>query len=679
MKQRLWWQKPLRVIQDNLQVKDTGKMDPEKIAQDISDMAGNTFVVNVGGIYAWYDSKVKYHHVNEYLPEGRDLLREIIDGCHKRDIRVIARFDFSKTDDYVFQEKPQWFVRNADKTPRVYGKDRPGDWSMLLSTCLNAGYRNDELAVPVINEVLDMYDIDGIFFNAPQYELCFCDTCKRKYKETYGKELPFAGKITGNFIEGMEADWPSLCKKDNIDVVYKAVKSREPDMPVVLYYDIYGDNLDARIATADMICTESQDVLSRGYREIPQFWKPALTMKVGRSIDDYPLPFGIIHSCPGMDWRHTGLPTDEYRFWMSQIPANGGSIWHSITGFNDTITDKRIIDSVSYINHMIAKSEDYMDCAKEISDTLLLWDGQKHVEGWAEALINKQVLFSVLSDYHITLKKLNKYENIIAPENFKFDNANAKIIKEYVRGGGNLIVEGTSYTKLAPVLDILGIDGDIVSSEFLTASYFNFEDCAGGLKNTFERTQLLPHRGIVAYCKPKSDAKVLATLVPPFAPLDGVGSPPERASMNVSKTDLPLCILSKYGSGKVMFLPFQLGMLVKEFKLNEHYQLIKNCVDMLNDNKRFTIDGVNGLEAMLYKKHDTWLLHLVNGIGQRPLVSMIPYHDLRFTLKLDTGKRIKSVKSVIADMELEYEVIDDAIHCTLSRLDVWDMIAIETE
>lgn len=164
MNERLWWQKPLRVIQDNLQVKDTPLMDPKRIAQDISDMAANTFVVNVGGIYAWYQSRVKYHHVNEYLPKDRDLLREIIDECHQRDIRVIARFDFSKTDDHVFQEKPSWFVRNIDKTPRIYGKDRPGNWSLLLSTCLNAGYRNDELAVPVIKEVLDLYDIDGIFF-----------------------------------------------------------------------------------------------------------------------------------------------------------------------------------------------------------------------------------------------------------------------------------------------------------------------------------------------------------------------------------------------------------------------------------------------------------------------------------------------------------------------------------
>ena len=33
MAEKLWWKKPMRVIQDNLQVADTPKMDPVKIAR----------------------------------------------------------------------------------------------------------------------------------------------------------------------------------------------------------------------------------------------------------------------------------------------------------------------------------------------------------------------------------------------------------------------------------------------------------------------------------------------------------------------------------------------------------------------------------------------------------------------------------------------------------------------
>jgi len=669
----LWWQRPLRVIQTNLQVKDTQKMNPEKIADDIAEMEGNTLVINVGGIYAWYQSKVKYHHINEYLPKDFDLLKEILDECHKREINVIARFDFSKTDDYVFQEKPQWFVRDPNKMPKIYGKDRMGQWSLLLSTCINAGYRNDEVAIPVINEVLDNYDIDGIFFNAPQYELCFCDTCKTKYYSIYGKPLPAEP-------ENFEKDWPSRCLKDNIEKIYKTVKGKRPEIPVILYYNPYGDNLNDRIATADMICTEPQDVLSRGWDKIPQFWKPALSIKAGRTLENYPKPFGIIHSCPGMDWRHTGLPPAEYRFWLSQIPANGGHIWHSITGFNDTISDKRIINSIKYINCMIKKSETYMEDAEDIAQTLLLWNAQPPAEGWVEGLINTQTLFNLIADYQITLEKIKKYKVVIIPENFTINDEVADIIREYVYQGGNIILEGTSKEKLITMIDIIGIEQDIVTSEVLAASYLRLEEKNNKLQNGFENTPLLPHRGTAAYCRTRENVKVLATLVPPFAPLDAVGAPPERATILTPYTDIPMIILNQYGKGRVLLLTFQMGMLIREYKLNEHYLLMKNCIEMLTgEDNIFSMDRVNGIQVHMYKKNNYLLIHFVNGIGQRPLVNNVPYIDLNFSVKLNKNSRVKSVRSCIADEDIRYSVRDSVLKCTLGKLCVWDMIAIEIQ
>ena len=49
----LWWHRPLRVIQYNLQVKDTARMVPEQLAAETEEMAANVVVINMGGIYAW--------------------------------------------------------------------------------------------------------------------------------------------------------------------------------------------------------------------------------------------------------------------------------------------------------------------------------------------------------------------------------------------------------------------------------------------------------------------------------------------------------------------------------------------------------------------------------------------------------------------------------------------------
>jgi len=109
-----WWERPLRVIQTNLQVRDTKAIRPDILAEQLKQMGANALVFNVGGIYAWYDTEVLYHNKNTFLPKDFDLLNNVIEECHKREIKFIARFDFSKADDYVYLNKTQWFVRDQN-------------------------------------------------------------------------------------------------------------------------------------------------------------------------------------------------------------------------------------------------------------------------------------------------------------------------------------------------------------------------------------------------------------------------------------------------------------------------------------------------------------------------------------------------------------------------------------
>lgn len=676
MEQKLWWQKPLRILQTNLQIQDTPLMDPEKIARETEELGANGLVINAGGIYAWYPSKIPFHHVNEYLPEDRDLFSEIIDACHRRGIRVIARFDFSKAEDRTYQLHPEWFVRYADGSTRRYGKERPGNWSLLVTTCLNAGYRNEEVAIPVVKEALSLYPIDGIFFNAPHYEFCCCDACRRKYEEHYGVPMPVFsdyGEGSPGLPEGLPSDWPSLCLKDSMEKMYRMVKETAPEIPVILYYNGHqSDHLADRVATADMICTESQDILSLGQKNIPQFWRPAISMKMGRTLEDYPAPFGIIHSCPGMDWRHTGLPTAEYEFWMSQIPANGGMIWHSVTGFCDTITDKRILKSVSNINHRIQKTEPAMEDTEIAAEILLIWEGR--AQGFAEAMIQKQIPFQILCPDQITLPTLQKYRAVILPEGFSEDAETGALLKAYVSGGGCLIKEcGRPDPDLLPVF---GIDQILCESPFLAASYLRFADPAlqkGGL----ESTALIPHRGKTWYVRPTPSVQILATLVPPFAPLDAVGSPPERASILCPETDIPLILLQQYGEGRAVYLSFPLSQLISEFALNEHMLLLDNLLGMLlPETPLFEMYAPAGVQATVFrgKNQNRFVVHLVNGVGQRPLCGNVPLSDLSFRLRTDAP--VLSIRPLIDEVPVQFSQEGCAVSVTVGCLEVWNAFEI---
>ena len=681
--EKVWWEQPMRVIQYNLQVKDTPKMTPEKIAADLEADNANTVVVNVGGIYAWYQSSVPFHHVNEYLPRDRDLLQELLEECHARNIRVIARFDFSQAEDGVFLQHPEWFVRQEDGTPLIRGKERMGSWSMLLTTCINGGYRNEKVAVPVLQEVLRRYDIDGIFFNAPFGSECHCERCRIKYEALYGEPMP-------ENAARWESGWQSVCLRDNMELIRRTVKEIREDVPVILYY--YGfdlipgenwaaDNLDERYATADLICTEAQDVLSLGKDSTPALWKPMINMKIGNAVPGRPRPFGIIHSCPGMDWRHTGLPRAEYLFWMAQVMASNAHLWHSVTGFSDTITDKRLLGAVREINGRIRSCEDAMVQARSAAQVLLLWDGSTAASGWVDGMVNMQYQFDLMDCYHLDPARMKEYPVVILPDDFCLNEGLASQLEEYVRDGGHLVAERSGGKDFALLSGLIGAEDEVTESRPLTASYLKYETEDRKLRRGMEDVSYLPLRGRVLYLRAGKGAETLFTLIPPFAPMDGVGAPPERASLAAQQTDMAMVLSRPLGKGRVMTLAFSLSRLILDYHLEDHYLLLRNCLDYLCCRKEFEMErNVAGLLAWVYHgAEDTVLVHLVNGIGQRPLAGSIPYHDVKFMLRLPERKAVTGVKADIEKEEVAFAQDGDSVEITLSKLDVWNMVTVKLE
>ena len=667
----------MRVLQYNLQIRDTPGMVPEKIAAETEKLKANVAVVNAGGIYAWYDSRVKYHHANEFLPKGRDLLGELISEFHRRNIRFVARFDFSIADDAAYLEKPQWFARHADRSPYYRGEKRMGEWSLLLTTCPTGGYRNEEVAVPVIREALERYDIDGIFLNAPFAVPCFCERCRKKYESVYGVPMP-------DREEDFDPGWLSRCTKDNMAVLYRAVKKKDPELPMILYYNPCGggrvprDSIYDRLETADLICTESQDVLSRGVRGLPDTVHPTLAMKAGQDGESGARPFGIIHSCPGMDWRHVGLPVPEYLPWMCQIPASRGTIWHSVTGYCDTITDKRILRAVAQVDGMIEKTERDMDGAVSRAQVLLLWDGTRTAESWAGALIKSHIQFDLMHDYRIRPDRMARYSVIVAPEGSLDGSEASAAVARYVRNGGNLIAETIAPACIAANRDLLGVGEPLGTGEELAACYLRFEEAGAGLKAGMD-TDRIAFRGRVAYCTPRTGASALATLIPPFAPVDAAGAPPERASIPVPATDIPLCLISRFGKGSTLYFPFLFGRLFSDYGLSDHLRLLSNAFSLLlGGEKELEVEAPSGVFVSLYENVDRLLVHFVNETGQRPLTDNIPLFGISFSIRTGTRK-IRGVRSVLGGGTVAFRSESGRSYFALPRLDVWDMVAVDFE
>ena len=108
-----WWmENDLRLVQNNMRDID-GSMDVDKLIAELKEFRCNVVMVGAGGISAFYPTRLEFQRTSPWL-EDRDLLGEIIDKCHKEGIRVIARFDFSKTHQSFFRRHPDWYYRSED-------------------------------------------------------------------------------------------------------------------------------------------------------------------------------------------------------------------------------------------------------------------------------------------------------------------------------------------------------------------------------------------------------------------------------------------------------------------------------------------------------------------------------------------------------------------------------------
>ena len=213
---RWWMDEPIRFLQTNLSENDS-TLDPKALVAHVADFPANTFLVNMGGIVAQYPTQVPFHYASEFLPPGRDLFGDVLREAHARGIRVVGRFDLSKTQKPVFDAHPEWFFKRANGEPAIYNG--------LYSACINGDYYREH-ALKILAEALDRYEVDGLFFNMfgnPSADYsgvpmgpCQCDACQERYRARYGRTVPAAA----------DADYRAFMADSSREV---AADDRRPD------------------------------------------------------------------------------------------------------------------------------------------------------------------------------------------------------------------------------------------------------------------------------------------------------------------------------------------------------------------------------------------------------------------------------------------------------------------
>jgi hypothetical protein len=630
-----WWMtEPIRWVQTNLRETDAA-LNPQKFVGEIADFDANALLMAMGGISAFYPSKVQYHYVSPYIPKDHDTFGEVLREAHARKIRIIGRFDFSKTHKDAFDAHPEWFFRRTNGEPAIYNG--------LYQACINGGWYRQK-AVEILSEALERYDVDGLFFNmfsnpAADYSghplgICHCDNCKRLYQERYHRALP----------DTPDADYQAFLHDANISMsltIRKLIKSKRPKAALVGTSPEIGD----------MVFSESNTAVKR---PLP-LWAYASSDNVNRARNTYPQKMAVNQCMSFIDysWRFAMVPEAEIRTRLWQNVANGGAAAINVHGTLEQ-ADRTAVLTARPIFEWLKDHQDYFVGQMPMGRVLLMGGGSRGFQGTEAAhrgmlrlLVEEHLPFGIVDD----LNWLGKRDVDLVIATGKVPQE----MRKYVENGGNLIVASAT----APPFDMgktvkLWKDPD--------GAYFRVRD--KDMFPSLKDTDLLFMYGDYM----EVQAKGPLTFIPP-----SMYGPPELVHVDWKDTESPGLIVKKYGKGTIAWLPWDLGSLYYRHSSEAHAALMRDLIDRLLPHGRQLKTNAHPLvEITLMRQQGRDLMHFINvsGHSDTAYFKSLPVEGVRVEVKgpYRSARAIRLGRDLVLSRNGEYAQF------TVPTLDEYELV-----
>src|SRR5262245_62097418 len=145
-----WVDRPMRWAQLTLVEDDPGKFDLDFWLQYFQRTKSDAVCLSAGGCVAYYPTKIPFHHRSQWLGE-RDPFGDLVTGCRKLGMVVIARTDPHATYDDVRAAHPDWIAVEANGQLRRHWAS-PEMWV----TCALGSY-NFDFMTEVKKEIMARY------------------------------------------------------------------------------------------------------------------------------------------------------------------------------------------------------------------------------------------------------------------------------------------------------------------------------------------------------------------------------------------------------------------------------------------------------------------------------------------------------------------------------------------
>lgn len=637
-----WWiDEPVRFFQTNLAETDS-TLDAKRLVAQVADFPANVLLFNLGGIVAQYPTRVPFQYASKFLPPGRDLFGEVIEEAHARKMRVVGRFDLSKTQPPVFEAHPEWFFKRSDGQPVIYNG--------LYSVCINGGYYREH-AAKILTEALERYPVDGLFFNmfgnpAADYSgvpmgPCQCDACQQGFRARYGRALP-ANAQDRDYREFMTAS-----ARDVAASIAELIHRLRPGAAFLTYIEDY----------TDVIVLESNTSLTR---PLP-LWPYSASDNVNRSRTAEPGKgvFNLCMSFVDFPWRQVTVPPAEIQLRLHQNLAHGGPPAFVVVGTPDQ-EDRQAMMAAKPVFQWHAQHEDLYMGQENAARVLLLTTGdQNSYRGFFRLLSEQHIPFAATGNLKWLEDAARPYDLVIAP------SGAAPELERYVRAGGRLLIAGASAPPATlPIADVVAVR---------PAAQGAWRIHDHGLLPSLKETHLLFLNGPYVEVKPPANGRAPLTLIPP-----AMFGPPEKVWADKVETTIPGLVFANHVDGRVAYFPWDVGGLYYRYGSSAHAALMADVIDQLLPHGRQLQTNAHPLveiTVMRQPERKRTLVHFVNLSGHSDTAYFAPIEMRDLTVSLSVPfARARAVK---LGETLPVISQDARRSFTLPRLGAYEVVVLE--
>ncbi len=440
-----WVDRPMRWAQLTLVEDDPGTFDLPFWLDYFHRTHSDAACLSAGGCVAYYPTDVPFHHRSRWLAD-RDPFGDLVAGCRKNGMVVLARTDPHATYDDVHEAHPDWIAVDSEGRPRRHWAS-PEMWI----TCALGPY-NFDFMTAVHKEVMTRYRVDGIFINRWSGSgMCYCEHCRTNFRAATRHELPRTDDPQDparrayvlweqQRLFELWRIWDAEVRKINPDsrvIPNTGGGATSPlDMKVIgeLAPTLFAD----RQARSGLIPPWANGKAAKEYRAA-----------MGRK------PVGGIFSM-GVEeayrWKDSVQSEAEVRIWFAEGVANGLRPW--FTKFSGTLRDRRWLGVIEDLYRWHHRAERYLRNEAPLARVALVYSQQTawfyggprarqkvedHSLGWCQALVEARVPFEMVHDRLLDADHLDRFKTLILPNIAALSDVQCGQLHAFVDRGGSLV------------------------------------------------------------------------------------------------------------------------------------------------------------------------------------------------------------------------------------------------